>query len=49
MLGFIKIQKSVEETGAEKDAQNVPGYQILSSKRNPAKRTTPMSSERSEI
>ena len=45
----IKIKKPVEETGAGKDAQNVLGYQILYSERNPAKRTTPMSPERSEI
>ena len=45
----IKMEKSVEETGAEKGAQNVPGYQILSSERNPAKRNTPMSPERSQL
>ena len=45
----MKMPKSVEETGAGKGAQNLPGYQILSSKRNPAKRTTPMSPERSKI
>ena len=45
----IKIEKSVEEAGAGKGAQNVPGYQILSSERNPAKRTTPMSPEWSQL
>ena len=45
----LKLLKFVEETGAGKGAQNVPGYQILSSERNPAKRTTPMSPERPEI
>ena len=45
----MKIPKSVEETGAGKGAQNLPGYQILSSERNPAKRTTPVSPERPEI
>ena len=45
----MKIPKSVEGTGAGKCVQNLPGYQILSSERNPAKRTTPVSPERPEI
>ena len=45
----IKIQKSVEETGTGKGAQNVLGYQILSLERNSAKRTTPVSPERSQL
>ena len=44
----IKIEKSVEETGAGKGSQNVPGYQILSSEQNPAKQSAPLSPERSK-
>ena len=42
-------KKIGDEIGAENHAQKLPNYQILSPKWNPAKRTTPMSPERSKI